>query len=142
MRMTINLQSSTPLYHQVCEQVKHAVASGRLRPGHQLPTVRELATALRINPNTVAKAYRELAHEGVVDTRHGSGVYVSDKPPTIHKAERIRILKAFLDHAIVEALHFDFLSSEVKKIFHERVQVLYTHDHRTSQEKGREEGRT
>src|SRR5512142_3106995 len=67
-----------PIYVQLMEQVKHAIETGALRPGEQLPGIRPLAEELVINPNTVAKAYRELEHEGVIDLRHGAGAFVAD----------------------------------------------------------------
>src|SRR5881275_2349625 len=72
-----NPSSGVPIYLQVMEQVKHAVETGALRPGEQLPGIRPLAEELVINPNTVAKAYRELEHEGVIELRHGAGAFVS-----------------------------------------------------------------
>ena len=72
-----NPASGVPIYLQLMEQVKHSVETGALRPGEQLPGIRPLAEELVINPNTVAKAYRELEHEGVIELRHGAGAFVS-----------------------------------------------------------------
>jgi GntR family transcriptional regulator len=74
----LNPSSGAPLYLQLMEQVKHAVGTGALRAGDQLPSIRKLAEDLVMNPNTVAHAYRELEHEGVVELRHGLGVFVSE----------------------------------------------------------------
>jgi GntR family transcriptional regulator len=74
----VNHSSGTPLYLQLMDQVKHAVETGALRAGEQLPTIRKLAEDLVMNPNTVARAYRELEHEGVIELRHGSGAYISE----------------------------------------------------------------
>src|SRR5438270_8648836 len=73
-----NPSSGVPIYLQLMEQVKHAIETGALRPGEQLPGIRPLAEELVINVNTVAKAYRELEHEGIVELRHGSGAFVSE----------------------------------------------------------------
>ncbi len=73
----LNASSGVPLYLQLMEQVKHAVETGALRPGDQLPTIRALAQELVMNPNTVVRAYRELEHEGIVELRHGLGVFIS-----------------------------------------------------------------
>ncbi|HYL99711.1 MAG TPA: GntR family transcriptional regulator [Blastocatellia bacterium] len=73
----VNAASSTPIYVQLMEQVKHAIETGAVRPGEQLPTLRKLAEELVVNPNTVIRAYRELEHEGIVEIRHGSGAFVS-----------------------------------------------------------------
>ena len=72
-----NPSSGVPIYLQLMERVKHAVETGALRPGEQLPGIRPLAEELVINPNTVAKAYRELEHEGVIELRHGAGAFVA-----------------------------------------------------------------
>src|SRR5258705_12712521 len=72
-----NPASGVPIYLQLMEQVKHAIETGALRPGEQLPGIRPLAEELVINPNTVAKAYRELEHEGVIELRHGAGAFVT-----------------------------------------------------------------
>ena len=72
-----NPSSGVPIYLQLMEQVKHSIETGALRAGEQLPGIRPLAEELVINPNTVAKAYRELEHEGVIELRHGAGAFVS-----------------------------------------------------------------
>ena len=77
MLFRTNPSSGVPIYLQLMEQVKHGIETGALRPGEQLPGIRPLAEELVINPNTVAKAYRELEHEGVIELRHGAGAFVS-----------------------------------------------------------------
>ena len=72
-----NPSSGVPIYLQLMEQVKHGIETGALRPGEQLPGIRPLAEELVINPNTVAKAYRELEHEAVIELRHGAGAFVA-----------------------------------------------------------------
>src|SRR5258708_20426702 len=84
-----NPSLGVPIYLQVMEQVKHAIETGALRPGDQLPGMRPLAEQLVINPNTVAKAYRELEHEGVIELRHGSGAFVSSNAQTKPHAEKL-----------------------------------------------------
>jgi GntR family transcriptional regulator len=78
MLLKPNPSSGVPIYLQLMEQVKHGIETGALRPGEQLPGIRPLAEELVINPNTVAKAYRELEHEGVIELRHGAGAFVSN----------------------------------------------------------------
>ena len=78
MILHLNPASGVPLYLQLIEQVKHAIETGVLRAGDQLPSVRQIAEELLINPNTVARAYRELDHEGIVDLKHGSGAYIRE----------------------------------------------------------------
>ena len=89
-----NPASGVPIYLQVIEQVKHAIATGAVRPGEQLPGIRPLAEELVINPNTVAKAYRELEHEGVIELRQGAGAFVSGNGPSKQDAERLRAAQA------------------------------------------------
>ena len=74
----LNPLSGTPLYLQLVEHLKHAIATGAIRAGEQLPSVRKMAEDLLINPNTVVRAYRDLESEGIVELRHGSGVFVCD----------------------------------------------------------------
>ena len=110
-----NPSSGVPIYHQLMEQVKHSVETGALRPGEQLPGIRPLAEALVINPNTVAKAYRELEHAGLVQARPGIGTFVrrSLAPANLSahgplKAElaqwMARARRAGLDDESIEAL--------------------------------------
>jgi GntR family transcriptional regulator len=80
MLFRTNPSLGAPIYLQLMEQIKHAIETGALRPGDQLPGIRPLAEELVINPNTVAKAYRELEHEGIVELRHGAGAFVSNVP--------------------------------------------------------------
>jgi GntR family transcriptional regulator len=78
MIIRVNPSSGTPIYLQLMEQIKHAIATCALQAGEQLPTMRKLAVELVINPNTVIRAYRELEREGIVEIRHGSGAFVSE----------------------------------------------------------------
>jgi GntR family transcriptional regulator len=78
MIIRVNPSSGTPIYLQLMEQIKHAIETGALQGGEQLPTMRKLAVELVINPNTVIRAYRELEREGIVEIRHGSGAFVSE----------------------------------------------------------------
>ena len=83
MDFHLDTRSGVPFYRQIIEQVKFAVAHGRLAPGEQLPTVRRLAVELSVNPNTVVRAYRQLEIEGVLVTQQGSGTFVGTEPPEI-----------------------------------------------------------
>jgi GntR family transcriptional regulator len=91
MIFRLNPSSGIPLYLQLMQQVKHAVETGALREGDQLPAIRKMAEDLVMNPNTVVRAYRELEHEGVIELRHGSGAYIKESAGTrakvIHKAQ-------------------------------------------------------
>src|SRR4051794_13964399 len=85
-----NPSSGVPIYLQLMEQVKHAVETGALRAGDQLPGIRPLAEELVINPNTVARAYRELEHAGVIELRHGAGAFVSNTGAASRTTEKLR----------------------------------------------------
>lgn len=85
-----NPSSGVPIYLQLMEQVKHAVETGVLRAGDQLPGIRPLAEELVMNPNTVAKAYRELEHEGVIELRQGSGAFIARTAPAKKVADTLR----------------------------------------------------
>ena len=92
-RIRVDATLPTPIWSQIEEAVRHLVASGALRPGNGLPSVRDLARELRINPNTVAKAYQRLAEAGILETRRGEGTFVADRPPAMPPAERARLLR-------------------------------------------------
>src|SRR5438477_12156813 len=95
-----NPASGVPIYLQLMEQVKHSIATGALRPGEQLPGIRPLAEELVINPNTVAKAYRELEHEGVIELRHGAGAFVSENAGGKKLTDTLRAGQAIVAAAV------------------------------------------
>ena len=99
-----NPSSGVPVYLQLMEQVKDALATGALRPGEPLPGIRPLAEELVINPNTVAKAYRELEHEGVIELRQGAGAFVSQNAQAKKLKDKLRAGQAIVA-AAVERLH-------------------------------------
>ena len=100
--------SGEPIYQQLVRQVKHSVATGVLPAGGQLPTVRDLAADLVVNPNTVARAYRELERDGVLETVRGRGTFVRTGPPMLGRAERRRRLRPLLEQVIAEARTLGF----------------------------------
>ena len=106
-----NPSSGVPIYLQLMEQVKHSIETGALRPGEQLPGIRPLAEELVINPNTVAKAYRELEHEGVIELRHGAGAFVSAAARPKRLADKLRAGQAIVA-AAVDRLHARGLSDD------------------------------
>jgi len=93
LRLRIDTTLPTPIWSQIEEGVRHQVASGRLDPGAALPSVRDLARAHRINPNTVAKAYQRLAAARVVEARRGEGTFVAEHPPALSASARARLLR-------------------------------------------------
>ncbi len=112
-----NPSSGVPIYLQLMEQVKHAIETGALRPGEQLPGIRPLAEELVINVNTVAKAYRELEHDGVIELRHGSGAFVSDKPQTGKHAEALRGAQSIVAGMIERLRTRGLTAEEIRRLF-------------------------
>jgi len=115
MYLRVDAKSSTPIYSQIKEQLRLAVATGVLQPGDQLPTVRELATQLRVNPNTVARAYRELQAEGMVKSRQGSGTFVSEEARAVGQREQRRLLAEMLMQAAATAANLGLGSEEFRE---------------------------
>ena len=113
MRFVIDTKSGVPIYRQVIEQVKVGVSRGDLSAGDQLPTVRQLAVDLSINPNTVIRAYRELELEKVIETQQGSGTFVSSKRADIDSVERQRMLDQILTNLLARASTYGFSLEEV-----------------------------
>jgi GntR family transcriptional regulator len=113
-----------PIYLQIVNQVKHLVASGRLRPGDELPPIRVLAERLVVNPNTVARAYRELEVAGVVVKRRTAGTYVSDAGSPLARRERLRILTDKVDALLAEARQLDVGIDEVVELVRWRDEAL------------------
>jgi GntR family transcriptional regulator len=102
--VSIDSRDATPIYAQLERALRAAVATGRLRPGDQLPTVRQLAVDLRVNANTVARVYAELERAGVLETRRGVGSFVSATPARAQPArERDRRLRAFVTRMLADA---------------------------------------
>jgi GntR family transcriptional regulator len=114
---TINTGSSTPIYKQITDQVRLAVATGRLTVGDQLPSVRVFAETLVLNPNTVARAYSDLAREGLIESRPGRGVFIIRKRKVFTREEGRRRLEPLLDALIGEAMAMDFTSADLQAAF-------------------------
>jgi len=112
-RFQLDLRSGVPVYRQIMDQVLGAVASGRLSSGDQLPTVRQLAVDLSINPNTVIRAYRELEIRGFLDTHQGSGTFVSQQRVEQDDEERVRKLDLIVSDAIARAGAEGFTAKQV-----------------------------
>jgi GntR family transcriptional regulator len=113
-----------PIYQQIVNQVKYLVAAGRLAPGEELPPIRTLAERLRINPNTVARAYRELEVAGVVVKRGTTGTFVSDAGSPLARKERLRILSERVDALLAEARQLGFDDDELFDLIRRRAQAL------------------
>jgi GntR family transcriptional regulator len=111
-----NSASGVPIYLQLMEQVKHAIETGALRPGEQLPGIRPLAEELVINPNTVAKAYRELEHEGVIELRHGAGAFVSANARAKRVTDKLRAGQTVIAAAIDELRARGVSDEEIRRL--------------------------
>jgi GntR family transcriptional regulator len=113
MEFRIDGKSGVPYYRQIVEQLKFAIARGDLQTGDRLPTVRQLAVDLSINPNTVIRAYRELEIEGILDTQQGSGTYVGNHRPDIDHIEKQRMLDQILTDLLARASAYGYTLDEV-----------------------------
>ena len=116
--------SSTPVYRQIGDQVRKAVASGTLRAGDQLPSVRALAEHLVINPNTVARAYGDLAREGVVESHPGKGLFIARRRQILSEAERRRRLDQAVETFLNEIILLDFTQAEILSLLKEKLSEL------------------
>ncbi len=113
MQIHITSSDGVPIYLQIVNQVKYLVASGRLSPGEELPPIRGLAEQLLVNPNTVARAYRELETAGVVTKRRTAGTYVSQRRSPLDRRERLRILTGRVDALLAEARQLNVTIDQV-----------------------------
>ncbi len=113
MKIHIEPKKGVPLYFQIIEEIKRLVASGQLNPCDQLPTVRQLAVELAINPNTVAKAYDELRREGILDVRQGIGTFVKQGLPQLGEEARQKKLRSLCEAFVVEARKYGFSPDEL-----------------------------
>jgi GntR family transcriptional regulator len=112
-----NPSSGVPIYLQLMEQVKHAIETGALRSGEQLPGIRPLAEELVINPNTVAKAYRELEHEGVIELRHGAGAFVAGNARPKKVTDKMLAGQAVVADAVKRLRGSGLSDDEVRRLF-------------------------
>jgi len=113
----IDTGNGVPIYLQIVEQVKWSVAMGRLKPEDGLPSVRQLAVDLTINPNTVARAYLELEHESVIYKRQGQGTFVSANAVEASRRERLKAVSALMEKAVAEALGSGMTPAEVDELY-------------------------
>lgn len=116
MLLHINTSSGLPVYLQIEGQVKQAIAAGALTQGQALLSVRRMAAELRVNPNTVAKAYQNLERDGVVRTVPGGGTYVADSSPGLLKSEKLRRLRPLAHQLAVESFQLRLPAADVLKL--------------------------
>ena len=122
----ISPHDGVPIYLQIVNQVKYLVASGRLAAGEELPPIRTLAEQLLVNPNTVARAYRELELAGVVTKRRTTGTYVSDTTSPLARRERLKIVTERIDALLAEARQMNIETEELIDLIHERDELMQT----------------
>ncbi len=111
-----NPSSGAPIYLQLMEQVRHAIETGALRPGEQLPGIRPLAEELVINPNTVAKAYRELEHAGIIELRHGAGAFVAGNARVERLADKLKGAQAVVAAAVARLRTQGITDAEIRRL--------------------------
>src|SRR5262245_35280121 len=124
MMIQINFKSGKPVYLQVVDQVKAAAASGALQPGEPLPSIRPLAEELRVNRNTIAKAYTELESQGVIETLAGKGCFLTGNNSVLKKDARRKLLIEEIDQAIVQAHHLQVSRNEFLELARQRFDVI------------------
>src|SRR3954471_2492034 len=121
MEFQVDPTTRVPIYRQLMDQIRLAVARGRLKPGSRLPSVRVLSRELVVNPNTVARVYTELEREGILNTRPGLGVFVAQPKSDLTKRARKDRLTAVLDTFLTEAVHLGFAANDVLALVSERM---------------------
>ena len=124
MEIRLSTSDGLPVYRQIVNQVKYLVASGRLKPGQELPTIRALAERLVINSNTVIHAYAELEKDGVIVRRHGSGTYVAETAARSASEADARALTGKVDSMLADASHLNVDLEDVLKLVRERQALL------------------
>ena len=123
--MIIQIHSDNgPIYQQIVDQIRFRILSGQLASGAELPTIRGLAESVKVNPNTIARAYRELEHEGLVEKRRTTGTFVSETTPKIGASRRRKVITPEVDKLIVLADHLGFPPSELDQLLQSRREVL------------------
>ncbi len=123
MQIELDFRSGIPIYVQIMDQIKHLIATDFLKPGDQLPTVRQLAADLRVNFNTVARAYRLLDEAGIISTQHGRGTYILEEPE--HDTEKLRreALEGLTRYYLAEAHQLGFTPEEVVDLFEDFIHI-------------------
>ena len=124
MILQINFRSGMPIYLQIVDQIRAAAASGALRSGEVLPSIRPLAEELRVNRNTVAKAYAELESQGVIETLPGRGCFLKENQSALRKKVRRELLIEHIDQVIVQAHHLQVPHDEFLELIRARLDVL------------------
>ena len=124
LHIQINPQSGVPVYRQIMDQIKYYIAAGTLKAADQLPSIRELAQTLSVNPTTAVKAYSELEHEGVIEMKHGKGAFVASSANRMSKAERETALRRLARQLAVEAIQMKAPVALVLQIVEDEIQQM------------------
>jgi GntR family transcriptional regulator len=132
MQYEINSSSRLPIYQQLVQQVREAIARGDLKSQEQLPSVRQLSRDLVVNPNTIARAYTELEREGLLSNRPGRGVFVAEPKDELNEGARRRRLLESLDRFLTEAVHLGFSQDEVSELVVTRSRQFHWNPARTA----------
>jgi GntR family transcriptional regulator len=125
VRFQLNFKSGKPVYLQLVDQVKAAAASGAVQAGEPLPSIRPLAEELRVNRNTVAKAYAELEHQRVIETVAGKGCFVRASGSPFRKDVRLKLLAEEIDDAVVQAHHLQIGKAEFLRLAEDRFDAFH-----------------
>jgi GntR family transcriptional regulator len=131
--ITIETSGFIPIYEQIKKGIKGEISLGVLKSNEALPSIRDLAAELVVNPNTVARAYRELEHEGFITTRKGKASFVSENSSSLIQREKVRLLEDVFDRAVSEARKFGLDAAEIRRIVESRL--------KKQEERGEGEGR-
>ena len=124
LKLQIDFRSGLPIYTQIVNQVQAQVVNGTLKPGDQLPTVRALAEDLRVNFNTVARAYRLLDEERIISTQQGRGTYITEiPPPKVSARLRKEMLEALTETFVSEAMRLEFSKSEISQMVNDQLKA-------------------
>ena len=124
IHLEIDPRSGIPVYRQMMDQVKYYVAAGVLKVGDQLPSIRDLAHSLSVNPTTVVKAYGELQHDGVIEMVHGKGAFIADSAPRMSAAERVKALQRLARQLVVESRQMGASDEEVLRVIRELLEEI------------------
>jgi len=122
--LRLSTSSGVPIYLQIVNQLTYLVASGRLRAGDELPPIRTLAAALVVNPNTIARAYRELELSGTVEKRRTAGTFVADAPSPLARRERLRILSGQIDALLAQARQMNLSHEQLMDLIAQRERAM------------------
>ncbi|GIM46777.1 HTH-type transcriptional repressor YtrA [Collibacillus ludicampi] len=119
MWLDVDPRSSTPIYQQIVDQIKEAVARKVLQPGDKLPSVRELSAMITINPNTIAKAYQQLEREGVLEVLRGRGTFIAERIVHVNREERLRQIRETMEKLLIEAHYLQLTTDDLMELFKE-----------------------